>query len=163
MAISGAGIALRASFRSPPAADPGLRINWNPFTETWRNLKFTSQNRTVFLSILGISWFWFYGSMFLTQFPNLAEERARRRASSVVTLLLAVFSIGIGVGSLLCERLSGRKVEIGLVPFGSIGLTLFGVDLWLREPEMHAPHAGADASPSSRATRRTGACWSTCS
>jgi len=142
MAISAAGIALSRFIPLAPAADPGLKINWNPFTETWRNLKFTSQNRTVWLSILGISWFWFYGSLFITQFPNLAKN-VLAASEHVVTLLLVVFSIGIGVGSLLCERLSGRKVEIGLEPFGSIGLTLFGVDLWLAA-EMHAPHAAQD-------------------
>jgi len=113
-----------------PAADPALRINWNPITETWRNLRFARRNRTVFLSILGISWFWFYGSMLVTQFPNLSKN-ILQADEHVVTLLLVVFSIGIGVGSLLCERLSGHKVEIGLVPFGSIGLTVFGIDLWL--------------------------------
>jgi 1-acyl-sn-glycerol-3-phosphate acyltransferase len=138
MAISAAGIAMSRFIPLAPAADPGLKINWNPLTETWRNLRFTAQNRTVFLSILGISWFWFYGSMFITQFPNLAKN-VLDASEHVVTLLLVVFSIGIGVGSLLCERLSGRKVEIGLVPFGSIGLTLFGVDLWLAA-EMHAAH-----------------------
>jgi len=138
MAISAAGIALSRFIPLAPAADPELKINWNPFTETWRNLRFTAQNRTVFLSILGISWFWFYGSMFITQFPNLSKN-VLAASEHVVTLLLVVFSIGIGVGSLLCERLSGRKVEIGLVPFGSIGLTLFAVDLWLAA-EMHAPH-----------------------
>jgi 1-acyl-sn-glycerol-3-phosphate acyltransferase len=142
MAISAAGIALSRFIPLAPAADPELKINWNPFTETWRNLRFTAQNRTVFLSILGISWFWFYGSMFITQFPNLSKN-VLAASEHVVTLLLVVFSIGIGVGSLLCERLSGRKVEIGLVPFGSIGLTLFGVDLWLAA-EMHAPHGPQD-------------------
>jgi 1-acyl-sn-glycerol-3-phosphate acyltransferase len=138
MAISAAGIALSRFIPLAPAADPGLRINWNPLTETWRNLRFTTQNRTVFLSILGISWFWFYGSMFITQFPNLAKN-VLAASEQVVTLLLVVFSIGIGVGSLLCERLSGRKVEIGLVPFGSIGLTLFAVDLWWAASS-HVPH-----------------------
>jgi len=84
----------------------------------------------VFLSILGVSWFWFVGSMFVTQFPNLTRN-VLGATESVVTLLLIVFSVGIGIGSLLCERLSGHKVEIGLVPFGSIGITLFGIDLFL--------------------------------
>jgi len=57
----------------------------------------------------------------------------------VVTLLLIVFSVGIGVGSLLCERLSGHKVEIGLVPFGSIGITLFGIDLFVAAAGNAAP------------------------
>jgi 1-acyl-sn-glycerol-3-phosphate acyltransferase len=138
MAIAALGIALsRLVPRSPPPA-PGLRINWNPVSETWRNLRFTAQNRTVWHAILGISWFWFYGAMFITQFPNLSRN-VLAASEHVVTLLLIVFSVGIGVGSLLCERLSGKKVEIGLVPFGSIGLTLFGIDLWLAA-EMHAPH-----------------------
>ena len=128
-AISAAGIALSLAIPKAPAADPGITINWNPVTETWRNFQFTRQNRTVFLSVLGISWFWFYGAMFITQFPNLAKNILVAN-EQVVTLLLVMFSIGIGIGSLLCERLSGHKVEIGLVPFGSIGLTVFAVDLY---------------------------------
>jgi 1-acyl-sn-glycerol-3-phosphate acyltransferase len=138
IAVSAAGIALSRFIPKSPAPSPELRINWNPLTETWRNLRFTAQNRTVWLSILGISWFWFYGAMFITQFPNLSRN-VLAASEHVVTLLLVVFSVGIGAGSLLCERLSGKKVEIGLVPFGSIGLTLFGVDLWLAA-ELHAPH-----------------------
>ncbi|MEO8344383.1 MAG: MFS transporter [Betaproteobacteria bacterium] len=120
-----------------PAAAPGLVINWNPFTETWKNLRFAQGNRVVWLSMLGISWFWFYGATFLTQFPNFAKN-VLGGDEHVVTFLLASFSIGIGVGSLLCERLSGGRVELGLVPFGSIGLTLFAVDLWFATNAMHA-------------------------
>ncbi len=115
----------------PPT--PELRINWNPFTETWDNFQFTRQNRTVFLSILGVSWFWFYGAMFLTQFPAYAKTWLGG-SEGVVTLILTVFSVGIGVGSLLCERMSGHKVELGLVPFGSIGLSLFAFDLFFATP-----------------------------
>lgn len=120
-----------------PAADPKMKIAWNPLTQTWQMLRFARENRTVFLSILGISWFWFYGAVFLSQFPGYAatvlggDEKA-------VTLLLAVFSVGIAVGSLLCERMSGKQVEIGLVPFGSIGLTVFGLDLWWASPALEA-------------------------
>jgi 1-acyl-sn-glycerol-3-phosphate acyltransferase len=138
MAIAAAGIAVSRFIPRSPAPAPELKINWNPATETWRNLRFTAQNRTVWNSILGISWFWFYGAMFITQFPNLSKN-VLAASEHVVTLLLIVFSVGIGAGSLACERLSGRKVEIGLVPFGSIGLTLFGIDLWLAA-EMHAAH-----------------------
>ncbi|KPK06027.1 MAG: glycerol acyltransferase [Betaproteobacteria bacterium SG8_39] len=130
LAVSALGIALSRLIPKAPAADPGLAIDWNPVTATWRNLRFATHNRTVFLSILGVSWFWFVGSMFVTQFPNLTKN-VLGATESVVTLLLIVFSVGIGIGSLLCERLSGHKVEIGLVPFGSIGITLFGVDLFL--------------------------------
>ena len=113
-----------------PAPEPNLAINWNPITETVKNLGHARGNRTVFLSLLGISWLWFFGSIFLTTFTGFAKETLGGD-QNVVTLLLAVFSIGIGVGSLLCERLSGHKVEIGLVPFGSIGMTVFAIDLWL--------------------------------
>ena len=118
-----------------PAPEPGLAINWNPFTETWKNLGHARTNRSVFLSLLGISWLWFFGSIFLTTFTGFAKE-ALGGDQNVVTLLLAVFSIGIGVGSLLCERLSGHKVEIGLVPFGSIGMTVFAIDLWFASSGM---------------------------
>ncbi|QJR10482.1 Lysophospholipid transporter LplT [Usitatibacter rugosus] len=113
-----------------PAPDPTLKINWNPFTETWDNLRVAARHRTVFLSLMGISWLWFVGSIFLTSFTPFSRT-VLGGDENVVTLLLAVFSVGIGIGSLLCERLSGHKVEIGLVPFGSIGMTVFAVDLWL--------------------------------
>ena len=120
-----------------PAVDPELRINWNPFSETWRNLRIAEQNRVVWLSMLGISWFWFYGATFLAQFAGFARD-ILGGDEHVVTFLLALFSIGIGIGSLLCERMSGRRVELGLVPFGSIGLTLFAVDLWLASRNLRA-------------------------
>ncbi|WP_371322800.1 MFS transporter [Dechloromonas sp. ZY10] len=132
------------SSRSVPAAPPPapeLTVNLNPLSETWRNIAFARQNRTVFLSILGISWFWLYGALFLAQFPVYAKN-VLGGSESAVTLLLATFTIGIGVGSMLCERMSGKHVEIGLVPFGSIGLTLFGLDLWLASPQ-HLADAGA--------------------
>jgi hypothetical protein len=144
-AIAGAiGVAVAiagwlASRRIPhtPPVDPGLVINWNPFSETWRNLRLAYGNRVVWLSMLGISWFWFYGALFLAQFAGFARDFLGGNPT-VVTALLALFSVGIGAGSLLCERLSGRKVEIGLVPFGSIGLTLFAVDLWFASRGLRA-------------------------
>ncbi len=113
-----------------PAVAPDLAINWNPISETWRNLRIGRENVVVWRSMLGISWFWFYGAVYLAQLPAFTRD-VLGGGEHVFTLLLAVFSVGIGAGSLLCERLSGRKVEIGLVPFGSIGLTLFAADLWL--------------------------------
>jgi hypothetical protein len=138
--IACAGYAASRFVPSAPPPMPDLRINWNPLTETWANFRFTRQNRTVFLSILGVSWFWFYGAMFLTQFPVFAKEWLGG-GEGVVTLLLTVFSVGIGIGSLLCERMSGHKVELGLVPFGSIGLSLFAFDLFLAVPEPPAVQA----------------------
>jgi 1-acyl-sn-glycerol-3-phosphate acyltransferase len=130
----------RAIPMTPPEA-PQLRINWNPFTETWRNLRFAHGNRVVWLSMMGISWFWFYGATFLTQFPNFTRN-VLGGDEHVATFLLAMFSVGIGAGSLLCERLSGRKVEVGLVPFGSIGMTVFAIDLWLASRNLHASSLG---------------------
>ena len=129
VAVAVAGWLTSRGIPHTPAVAPDLVLNWNPFTETAKNIRFAYGNRVVWLSMLGISWFWYYGATFLTQFPNFAKD-VLGGDEHVVTLLLALFSVGIGAGSLLCERLSGRKVEIGLVPFGSIGLTVFAVDLW---------------------------------
>ncbi|WP_300441034.1 MFS transporter [Zoogloea sp.] len=118
-----------------PAPEPGLKVNPNPFTETWRNIGFARQNRPVFLAIMGISWFWLYGALFLAQFPAYAKG-VLGGGEGTVTLLLATFTVGIGLGSLLCEKFSGGQVEIGLVPFGSIGLTLFGLDIAFASPTM---------------------------
>lgn len=138
IALFGLMVALLGYFASlwiprAPAPEPGLKINFNIVSETWRNIRATRKNRTVFLSILGISWFWLYGALFLAQFPAYTRH-VLGGTETVVTLLLATFTIGIGVGSLLCERLSGKHVEIGLVPLGSIGLTLFAFDLGWATP-----------------------------
>jgi 1-acyl-sn-glycerol-3-phosphate acyltransferase len=129
IAIAVAGYLVSRGIPNTPAVAPELKINWNPFTETGRNLKLAYGNRVVWLSMLGISWFWFYGATYLTQFATFTKD-VLGGDEHVATLLLALFSVGIGVGSLLCERLSGHKVEVGLVPFGSIGLSLFAVDLY---------------------------------
>ncbi len=112
-----------------PAMDPGLTINWNPLTETWRNLKLAHGNTVVFRSVLGISWMWFFGAVFLSMFPAFAKD-VLHGDEQVASLLLVVFSVGIATGSLLCEVLSRRQVEIGLVPLGAIGMSVFSVDLY---------------------------------
>jgi 1-acyl-sn-glycerol-3-phosphate acyltransferase len=111
------------------APQPDLRINWNPVSETWRNLKLARENRTVFLSLLGISWLWFVGATFLSSFFSFAKN-VLSADPDVVTVLLGTFSIGIGLGSLMCEKLSKRRIEIGLVPLGSIGMSVFAIDLF---------------------------------
>lgn len=118
-----------------PSVQPDLKINWNPVTETWRNIAFMRKNRVVFLSVLGVSWFWFLGATYLVQLPNYTKLTLGGN-EQVVTFLLTLFTLGIGGGSLLCNRLSDHKIELGLVPFGSIGLTLFGLDLYFAQPEM---------------------------
>ncbi len=120
-----------------PATDPELQINWNPFTETIKNLKLAKENIVVFRSMLGISWMWFFGAVFLSQFPSFAKETLHGDAR-VASLLLVVFSIGIATGSLLCETLSKRHVEIGLVPLGAIGMSVFAIDLYFASSNLPA-------------------------
>ena len=120
-----------------PAPDPGLKINWNPVSETWRNLQLAHGNIVVFRSLLGISWMWFFGAVFLSQFPSFAKEVLHGDAH-VASLLLVVFSIGIGTGSLMCEMLSRRHVEIGLVPLGAIGMSVFAMDLYFASKSLPA-------------------------
>lgn len=111
------------------ASDPGLVINWNPVSEIKHTLRKARQTRSVYLSILAISWFWFLGASYLTQFPNFARDYLGGN-TQIVTLLLTLFSLGVALGSLLCERLSGHKIELGIVPIGSIGMSVFGIDLF---------------------------------
>jgi 1-acyl-sn-glycerol-3-phosphate acyltransferase len=118
------------------AADPALTINWNVFTETWRIIGYAREKKSVFLSILGISWFWFYGSAVTLQIPAYTLD-ILNGSEEITTALLAAFAIGVGIGSLLCERMSDRRIELGLVPFGSIGMSLFAIDLYFAQPEMH--------------------------
>jgi 1-acyl-sn-glycerol-3-phosphate acyltransferase len=122
------------------ATDPGLKINFNPITSTWEMIRFAVKSRTIFLSLLGISWFWLVGALILAQLPAYARD-VLGGDKTVYTLLLAAFSIGVALGSLACERLSGHKVEIGLVPLGSIGMTVCLLDLYFEHPGVHA--AGA--------------------
>ena len=112
------------------AAAPQMTLDWNIFKQSWLTLRLgLGQTPAVSRSIVGNSWFWFVGAIYLTQIPAYAKDWLHGD-ETVVTLVLTLFSVGIAVGSLLCERLSGRKVEIGLVPFGSFGLTLFGLLWW---------------------------------
>ncbi len=112
-----------------PSESPDLKINWNPVTETVRNLKLARENTVVFRSLLGISWMWFFGAVFLSQFPSFAKDVLHGN-EHVASLLLVVFSVGVGVGSLLCETVSRRHVEIGLVPLGALGMSVFALDLY---------------------------------
>ncbi len=133
VAVAVIGWLTAAAMPAVPPVAPELKLNFNPVTETWRSLQFLAGNRTVFLSCLGISWFWFFASMYFLILPAYVAE-VIGGGGSVYTLLLALFSIGTGLGALLCEILSRRKVEIGLVPFGSIGMTLFGLDIYFALP-----------------------------
>lgn len=115
------------------AVAPKITINWNVFSETVRNLKYLNENNVVLNSVLGIAWFWFFGATFLVQIPSYSQN-VLGGDQNLMSGLLALFIIGISTGSLLCEKLSGNQVEIGLVPFGAIGLTIFGLDLFFASP-----------------------------
>lgn len=116
----------------PPVASdvPDLPISANLVGETWKTISFAMERPAVWRSVLGISWFWFFGALLLSQLPVFATH-VLGGTTTVTTLLLVVFSLGVGIGSLLCERLSMGHIEIGLVPFGAFGLSLFGLDLFL--------------------------------
>ena len=117
-----------------PASAPELQICFNPLKETVRLIRHTASQRVIFQSILAISWFWLLGATYLAQFPVYARD-VLGGSVDVFTALLATFSIGIASGSVLCERLSHGRVEIGLVPFGAMGLTIFGLDLVFATPD----------------------------
>ena len=138
LAIALTGTGCSSLIPRTQAVVPDLRVDWNPWRATVANLRAARSDEVVFLAVLGISWFWFYGIIVLGQVPLYAKQ-VLNGAESVVTLLLVAFSLGVGTGSLLCERLSGRRLEIGLVPLGSLGLTLFGVDLFFATPAAPAP------------------------
>ncbi|WP_019342580.1 MFS transporter [Stutzerimonas stutzeri] len=125
------------------ASFPSLQMDWNLFRQTGAILRMgLGQRLSVSRSLIGNSWFWFLGATYLTQIPAYSKDLLHGD-ETVVTLILTVFSVGIALGSLLCERLSGHKVEVGLVPFGSIGLTLFGLLLWWCSggfPQSATPH-----------------------
>jgi 1-acyl-sn-glycerol-3-phosphate acyltransferase len=129
LAVAVIGRVTAAAVPHSPSADPGLQINWNPFSETWRNLKLAHENIVVFRSLLGISWMWFFGAVFLSLFPAFARD-VLHGDEHVASLLLVLFSLGVGGGALLCELLCRRHVDIGLVPLGAIGMTVFAVDLY---------------------------------
>jgi 1-acyl-sn-glycerol-3-phosphate acyltransferase len=122
-----------------PATDPTLRIAWNPFTATWRMVQNARGNHAVYLSILGISWFWLLGSVFLTQIPNLTND-VLAGGTTVVTMILSVFTVSVAAGSLACERLSGHRIELGLVPVGAFGLGVAGLDLYFALGAVDSSH-----------------------
>ncbi|WP_252271167.1 MFS transporter [Pseudomonas subflava] len=146
VAIVATAVAGYVSSRSIPrfaAALPQLELDWNIFRQSWQIMRLgLGQRPAVSRSLIGSSWFWFLGAIYLTQIPTFAKDLLHGD-ESVVTLILTVFSVGIALGSMLCERMSGHKVEIGLVPFGSFGLSLFGILLWATSssfPQAAATH-----------------------
>lgn len=110
-----------------PIAETSLKINWNFLTETGRLIKQVKTNRLVFNVILAISWFWFVGFIFITQFPVYTKSVLHGN-EHIVTLFLVMFSVGIALGSLLCNRLLKGEVHLKYVPLGIWGMSLFTLD-----------------------------------
>ncbi|MFV8451236.1 MFS transporter [Vibrio campbellii] len=113
------------------------KVKFEPITGLKKTLKLAQKQRGIWMSILAISWFWFMGATYLTQFPNFAREHLFAD-STVVSLLLALFSVGIATGSWLCEKLSFNQVELGILPFGILGLTIFSADLLWAVPTIES-------------------------
>ncbi|MGB0897786.1 MAG: MFS transporter [Psychrobium sp.] len=123
------GYVASRSIPNAPANNPELKVNYNPFTSIKHTIGNIKKERPLFLSILAISWFWFLGAGYLTQFPAFAINNLGGN-TQLVTLLLVIFSFGVGLGSILCERLSGHTIELGIIPIGSIGMSIFGIDIY---------------------------------
>ncbi len=133
-----AGYAASRAIPQAPPPTPQLPINWNLPQATWDIIRNDRRNRRVFISILAISWFWLIGATFLSQFPAYARK-AIGGDETVVTLFLTVFSIGIGIGSLLCSRLLKGRISSRFVPWAAAGISLFTLDLYMASSGMQ-PH-----------------------
>ncbi len=128
-----AGFSASLAIPAAPAPAPELAVGINPGSETLRNIGFARQNRMVFLSILGVAWFWFNAALFLAALSPQVIDTMSGRASSALLPMLVV-TVGFGVGAMLCKALSGLHVEFGLIPLGALGMALFLIDLTLAFP-----------------------------
>ncbi|PIP93355.1 MAG: glycerol acyltransferase [Bdellovibrio sp. CG12_big_fil_rev_8_21_14_0_65_39_13] len=111
-----------------PPVDPSIKVDYSFLKPTWEILKMTKKNRDVFLTIMGISWFWFLGAAILSILPPLVKDVFGGKPE-VATTFLAVFTIGMGIGSFLTERISRHQIEIGVVPISALFMSLFLFDL----------------------------------
>lgn len=120
-----------------PASSPELKIDRNLFRSTWQLITYPVPNRPVFMSIIGISWFWFLGSVFLAQFPSFAKDIVGGD-EQVSTLFLVVFTVGIGFGATFCNKLLGGRVSGKYVPVSLVAISVFIVMLYLVSPSQAA-------------------------
>ncbi|WP_180036875.1 MULTISPECIES: MFS transporter [unclassified Acinetobacter] len=124
LAIAMVGYLASRFILKQPIAAPQLQVDWNFFRTSIQTLKYAKNLPLIFLILLGNSWYWFYGATYLTQIPQLTQQNLHA-SENVVSLLLTFFSVGIGVGSLLCRKIGGTEVNIKMVPIGAVGLTVF--------------------------------------
>ncbi|CDU13009.1 MFS transporter [Vibrio coralliirubri] len=117
-----------------PSNAPDLKVKWQPVKLTRATLAIAKKDRPTFQALMSISWFWFLGAAYLTQFPNFTKLHLNGTESSVA-FLLALFSVGIAIGSLACDKLSNHRIEIGIVPMGSLGISIFGLLMAISIPE----------------------------
>ncbi|MEF1291694.1 MFS transporter, partial [Vibrio sp. M260118] len=122
------------SIPEAPASAPELKFKWQPVKQTKQTIAIAKADKTIFRALMAISWFWFLGATYLTQFPNFTKLHLNG-AESAVSFLLALFSVGIAVGSLACDKLSNHRIEVGIVPLGSLGISVFGYLMATSIPE----------------------------
>lgn len=134
IAVSGFHLSRRIPLS--PAPVPEMKINWNPVSETVKNLKVFRAQPTLWVGIVAISWFWFFGATLLAQFPNLAKNGLQGSEQDFIAML-SIFSIGVGIGSVLCEKLSQGRQELGLVLLGAAGMSLFTFDFAASTTAIH--------------------------
>ncbi len=127
--VSVVGVLFSLNVKKLKATSPDLKVHFGLIKPTYDIIKITKSVKSVWLSVLGISWFWLMGAILLSIFP-VYSIKILNSPESVTTLFLALFSIGIAVGAVSCEKLSRGHLELGLVPIGSIGMTLFLLDLY---------------------------------
>ncbi|MGJ7092944.1 MFS transporter [Vibrio hannami] len=125
VAFAVAGYVTSTYIPKTPAAAPESKVRWQPLTQTRKTIAIGKCDPVVFQAIISISWFWFLGAAYLTQFPNFTKIHLNGNEAAV-SFLLALFSVGIAAGSLLCDKLSSGRIEIGIVPLGSLGISIFG-------------------------------------
>ncbi len=141
LAIAATGYVTSRRIPAAPACDPALRINPNIWQETGRILAYSRSDRQIFLCILGISWFWLVGATLLAEFAPFVKDVLHADAA-VVTLLLTIFSVGIGIGSFLCNKLLRGHIQATYVPLAALAISVFGVDLYFASRHFHAPVSG---------------------
>jgi 1-acyl-sn-glycerol-3-phosphate acyltransferase len=137
MAVAGNTVARRIP--KVDAGDPTLKVDWNILRESWRIWQLTRRQLAVRNAVLGVSWFWFVGTVLTAQLPVYAETNLGG-TQNLYIFALALFSVGVGIGSMSCEKLSGRTVEIGLVPMGAFGVSAFLLDLYFARPGQALAH-----------------------